>query len=119
MRVIGYHDPRRRIAKLMNKAQRTVNVLEHTDRVRDHDIIEWTVDIGERVRILSILEYEMKVRWRKMFQDNSIRSLTHSHSIGVRGSMSRMMAGFQCATDGALDKYKCNSRADDDGRNVY
>jgi hypothetical protein len=62
MRVMGYHDPRRRIAKLMNKAQRTVNVLEHTDRVRDHDIIEWTVDIGERVRILSILEYEMKVR---------------------------------------------------------
>jgi hypothetical protein len=60
MGVIGDDDPRRRRAEMLYEAQRAIDVLEHADGVGDHDVIERSLDCGQRRRILDVAENKME-----------------------------------------------------------
>ena len=46
---------------MMNQLQRPVDVLEHADRVGDHDVIERALDRGQRRRIFHVAQDKMKI----------------------------------------------------------
>ena len=46
----------------MHVAQGVVDVLEHADRVGDHDVIERTFDRGQRFRLFHVTQHELQIR---------------------------------------------------------
>ncbi len=54
MRVDGAH-------RLMNQPQRGIDILEHADRVGDHDIVERALDCVQCGRIFDIAQHEIQI----------------------------------------------------------
>src|SRR4051812_26813575 len=61
VRVVGNDQPGRRRAQLMNPLESFIDVFEHSDRVRDDDVVERPFDRSYRFAIFHVSDNEVEI----------------------------------------------------------